>query len=72
MKIAVRLLPLALVGIAALSSTGCQTYMVGQVLPSPYHMKDDVEYHPRGSQFPLYNELNAMQAAEEEAQAGRR
>jgi hypothetical protein len=30
-------------------------------------MRDDVTYFPKGPQFPLVNELNAMQAAEEEA-----
>ena len=49
---------------AALCGVGCQTYQVGQVLPSPYHMRDDIQYFPRGSRFPLANELNAQEAAE--------
>lgn len=54
--------------------TGCQTYQVGQTLPSGYHMFDDVEYIPKGPDFPLSNELNAMQSAEldrQRAKAGR-
>ena len=58
--------------IAALGSFGCQTYQVGQVLPSPNHMRDDVQYFPRGPRFPLANELNAMQTAEYERDAGYR
>lgn len=53
----------------ALAGSGCQTYEVGQVLPSAYHLKDDVQYFPRGPRFPLANELNAQQAAEAEREA---
>lgn len=48
----------------SLASVGCQTYEVGQSLPSGYHLWDDVQYFPKGPRFPLANELNAMQAAE--------
>lgn len=51
-----------------LTGVGCQTYEVGQVLPSPYYMRDDVQYFPKGPAFPLANELNAQQAAEAERQ----
>ena len=47
-----------------LSSTGCQTYELGQVLPSPAFLRDDIQYFPKGTDFPLSQELNAMQAAE--------
>ena len=54
----------------ALSNVGClQTYQVGQVLPSAWHMRDDVQYFPKGPRFPLANELNAMQQAENERRA---
>ena len=53
---------------ASLGTTGCQTYQVGQVLPSGGHMYDDLQYFPKGPQFPLTNELNAMKGAEEERQ----
>lgn len=54
---------LALVG---LTNAGCQTYQMGQVLPSAHHMRDDIQYFPKGPQFPLAQELDAMQAAESE------
>lgn len=54
------------------ATTGCQTYQLGQVLPTPYFMRDDIQYFPKGPQHPLANELNAMQAAEAEHQAGER
>lgn len=53
-------------GTAVLASTGCQTYEVGQVLPSGYHLEDDPQYFPKGPEFPLANELNAMADAEQE------
>lgn len=52
--------------VASLFQVGCQTTQVGQVLPSGYHLRDDVQYFPRGPQFPLSNELNEMQNAEAE------
>lgn len=55
-----------LVFAGTLTATGCQTYQVGQVLPSAYHWKDDVQYFPKGPTFPLANELNAQQQAEAE------
>lgn len=55
---------IALILFATMSSVGCQTYQVGQVLPSPKYMRDDVQYFPKGPQFPLMNELNAMEQAE--------
>ncbi|QDU62584.1 hypothetical protein Pan216_34510 [Planctomycetes bacterium Pan216] len=48
------------------STVGCQTYQVGQVLPSPFMLWDDVQYFPKGPSFPLLNELNAQRAAENE------
>lgn len=59
----------AMWAVGLLSGIGCQTYQVGQVLPSPYHMRDDVQYFPKGPRFPLANEMNAMQQAEAEHQA---
>lgn len=56
----------ALFAACTLGNIGCQTYQIGQVLPSPYHMRDDIQYFPKGPRFPLANELNAMQAAEVE------
>lgn len=56
----------AFLAIGSLSNVACQTTQMGQVLPSPYHMLDDIQYFPKGPRFPLANELNAMQAAEAE------
>ncbi len=52
--------------VATCAGVGCQTYQVGQVLPSGYHLNDDVDYHPTGPEFPLRNELNSMSQAEVE------
>jgi hypothetical protein len=57
--------------IGTIGAVGCQTYQNGQVLPSAYHLRDDIQYFPKGPQFPLANELSAMQAAESERQAQR-
>ena len=55
----------ALAGLS-LSAVGCQTWMVGQSLPSPYHRRDDVQYFPKGPSFPHQNELNQMAQYEDE------
>ncbi len=65
MKRSLELGSMMLVGaMVVLGSTGCQTYQLGQVLPSPNHLRDDIQYFPKGPQFPLANELNAMSEAE--------
>ena len=55
-----------------LSSTGCQTYELGQVLPSPGFLRDDIQYFPPGPEFKLSREAAAMKAykADLEAQQG--
>lgn len=50
------------VALAALSSTGCQVHVGGQTLPSPYYLKDDVQYFAPGSEFKLSREAAAMKA----------
>ena len=47
---------------AACSSTGCQTVIGGQTLPSPYYFHDDVQYFAPGSEFKLSREAAAMKA----------
>ena len=42
--------------------TGCQIETGGQTLPSPYYMKDDVQYFPPGPEFKLAREAAAMKA----------
>ncbi|HID74987.1 MAG TPA: hypothetical protein EYP56_03215 [Planctomycetaceae bacterium] len=59
---------LAGVGLAAtLGLTGCQVDVGGQTLPSPYYMRDDVQYFPPGPEMKLSREAAAMRAAREEA-----
>ena len=52
------------VGLAALSSTGCQTHIGGQTLPSPYYLRDDVQYFAPDSENKLARESAAMKAFE--------
>jgi len=48
--------------VAAVGSTGCQITEGGQTLPSPYYIRDDVQYFPAGAEFKLQREANAMKA----------
>lgn len=50
------------VGLAALSMTGCQAHVGGQTLPSPWYLKDDVQYFAPGSEFKLPREAAALKA----------
>ncbi len=61
---------LLVAGLAALSATGCQSHIGGQILPSPYYLADDVQYFAPGSENKLANESAAMRAfvADQEAQ----
>jgi hypothetical protein len=38
-------------------STGCQTTVGGQTLPSAYFLRDDVQYFPAGPEFVLTKEV---------------
>ncbi len=51
----------------AIGLTGCQVYVGGQTLPSPYYMEDDIQYFPPGPEFKLAREAAALKAAREEA-----
>ena len=51
----------ALFAVTAL--TGCQMDIGGQTLPSPYYLKDDVQYHPKGPEFKLWREAEAIRQA---------
>ncbi len=51
---------------ASLMATGCQMDIGGQNLPSPYYMRDDVQYYAPGTEDKLANERAAMQAMREE------
>jgi len=47
---------------ASIGLSGCQVDTGGQTLPSPYYMKDDVQYYPPGPEFKLAREAAAMKA----------
>ena len=57
-------------GLVALGATGCQSHIGGQTLPSPYYLRDDVQYFAPGSENKLANESAAMKAfdADQDAQ----
>jgi len=57
-----RTLLLGLTILAGLALTGCQVEVGGQTLPSPYYLKDDVQYFPPGSEFKLAREAAAQKA----------
>lgn len=47
---------LALVAlVASCGLTGCQTSVGGQIMPSGYYLRDDVQFFPAGPEFLLYN-----------------
>lgn len=50
-------------------TTGCQVDVGGQTLPSPYYMKDDVQYFAPGPEFKLSREAAAIQQAKAQQQA---
>lgn len=54
---------LGLFALATLTSSlvGCQTTVGGQTLPSPYYLKDDVQYFPAGPEVVLTNTIQAME-----------
>ncbi len=59
--------------LAVAGSTGCQVSTGGQVLPSAYYLKDDIQYFPPGPEFKLSAEAAQMklyseQAAQQQAQ----
>ena len=54
------------VAAGAVASTGCQSDIGGQTLPSPYYMSDDVQYFPAGPEFKLQREATALKKAQEE------
>ncbi|WP_153558640.1 hypothetical protein [Roseimaritima sediminicola] len=57
----------AALGTITVASTGCQSSINGQTLPSPYYLFDDVQYPAAGPEFKLSREAAALRAAEAEA-----
>ena len=54
----------ALAAVAAagtLGLTGCQASIGGQTLPSPYYLRDDVQYFPAGPEFQYSNQVKAIE-----------
>lgn len=60
------------VGFCLASTTGCQSSINGQTLPSAYYLQDDVQYFPAGPEFKLSREASALQAARAEEKLNRR
>ncbi len=48
---------LAGLGLALGTLSGCQTYVAGMTLPSPYYLKNPPQYIPPSPAFPLSREL---------------
>ncbi|MFV0445328.1 MAG: hypothetical protein ACK5Q5_17260 [Planctomycetaceae bacterium] len=42
------------------SSSGCQTTIGGQTLPSAYYLQDDIQFFPAGDEFLLPETVKAM------------
>jgi len=65
-----------LVMLVSLVSTGCQSDIAGQTLPSPYYLSDDVQYYAPGPEFKLAREAAALKEQEanqiSEQQSGQR
>ena len=47
--------------VAALGLTGCQASIAGQTLPSPYYLRDDVQFFPPGPEFQFSNQVQAIE-----------
>ena len=43
-------------------ATGCQANYTGQVLPSPWYLKQDVQFFAPGPEFPLTNQAADIDA----------
>ena len=67
----VRALALGAAIVSCVAVSGCQVSVGGQTLPSPYYMKDDLQYFPKGPEFPLTHEANALKAARANAEINR-
>jgi hypothetical protein len=52
--------------LSSLATTGCQISTGGQTLPSAYHLKDDIQYFPKGPEFKLSREAAALKEARAE------
>lgn len=60
------LILLGLIGLVALTLSGCQVDVGGQTLPSAYYLHDDIQYFPSGPEFKLSKEAAALKAYKDE------
>jgi hypothetical protein len=51
---------MALCGLAAIASTGCQSTVGGQTMPSAYFLTDDVQFFPAGPEGQLTNQIQKL------------
>jgi hypothetical protein len=63
-------------GLLATLTTGCQSTVGGQTLPSAFYLSDDIQFFPAGPEFKLTKQVQAMeeyklrqQGAEQQADA---
>jgi len=49
--------------LAAFATTGCQSSIGGQTLPSAFYLQDDIQYFTKGPEFKLTREAAALKAA---------
>ena len=49
-------------GLALLALSGCQTWMAGMTLPSPWYLLHPPQYIPQSPPFPLSRELSSQEA----------
>ncbi len=55
--------------LTAVTSSGCQTVVGGQTLPSENYLFDDVQFFPAGPEFILSRQEQAMERYRLEAEA---
>ena len=53
---------LLLAAVCTAASSGCQTHVGGQTLPSAYYLRDDVQFFPAGPEFQLQNQVDQIEA----------
>ncbi len=55
--------------VAAMTATGCQVDIGGQIHPSPYYLGDDVQYFAPGSEMKLSNEAAQLKAYDADSES---
>jgi hypothetical protein len=56
-------------GLALLAATGCQTWVAGMTLPSPWYLQHPPQYIPPDPEFPLERELATQEETNLAAEA---